>query len=67
MGISANVKNFRKKAGLSQMDLAEKTGLSIATIQGYEQGRYNPKINALTKLCVVLDCKITDLICNDLN
>lgn len=65
MGISANVKNIRKKAGLSQMELAEKAGLSIATIQGYEQGRYNPKINALTKLCAALDCKITDLVDED--
>lgn len=65
MGISANIKNIRKKLGLSQMELAEKTGLSIATIQGYEQNKYNPKINALTKLCVALDCKITDLVDED--
>ena len=39
MDISERIKLARKKNGLTQKDLAKKTGLSIASIQGYEQGK----------------------------
>lgn len=55
MKVADNIKNYRKKAGLTQKQLAEKTGLSIATIQGYEQGKYLPKIEQLQKIANVLN------------
>ncbi len=55
------IKSARKKACLSQKQLAQKTGLSIATIQGYEQGKYYPKIENLTKIANALDVPLFDL------
>lgn len=62
MGIAENIKFLRKKAGLTQKQLADKTNLSIATIQGYEQGKYAPKTDALYKLRKALNCNINELL-----
>lgn len=59
------IKFARKKAGFSQKQLAQKTGLSIATIQGYEQEKYYPKIENLTKIANVLNTPLTDLVDSD--
>jgi transcriptional regulator with XRE-family HTH domain len=34
-----NLKQYRKKAGLTQTELAAKVGISHRTLQDYEQGR----------------------------
>lgn len=65
MSIGENIHNLRKKAGFTQKQLAEKVGVNEVTIRSYEAKKYNPKINTLAKLCVALDCKITDLIDED--
>lgn len=54
----SNIREFRKKAGLSQRELAKRSGLSSTTIQGYEQGRFRPKIEALLKIADALDAEI---------
>lgn len=59
------IKLTRKKAGLSQKQLAQATGLSVATIQGYEQEKYYPKIESLIKLAAVLNVSIEDLAGDD--
>lgn len=53
-----NIREFRKKAGLSQRELAKRAGLSSTTIQGYEQGRFRPKIDALLKIADALGAEI---------
>ena len=62
MEISENIKALRKKLNMTQKELAENTGLSIGTIQGYEQGRYEPKLEALRLLIESLGCSYADLI-----
>ncbi len=62
MSTAQKIKETRKKAGLTQKELAEKTGLSIATIQGYEQGKYTPKFDSFYRLQTALDCYLNDLI-----
>lgn len=61
VGIPENIKRFRKKAKLTQNGLAQKSGLSIASIQGYEQGKYKPKIENLQKIAKALDVPISTL------
>lgn len=48
--IGERIKELRKSKKVSQKELAQKTGLSIGSIQGYEQGRYNPKLEAIVKI-----------------
>lgn len=54
MEFNKNLQNLRKQCGLTQKELADKTGLSIGTIQGYEQGKYKPKSEQLIKLSIAL-------------
>ena len=61
MTVGQNIKKHRKNVGMSQTKLADETGLSIGTIQGYEQERYLPKHENLKKLANVLKCKVSDL------
>lgn len=57
-----HLKQLREDRGLSQQDLAFKCGLSISTIQKYENGvkkQYSHEI--IEKFCEVLDCEPGDL------
>lgn len=60
-----NLKIQRQKAGLSQKELAELTGIPIRTIQQYEQRQKNinkAQVQYLIALSKVLCCEISDLV-----
>lgn len=48
------IKRIRKDAKLTQAQLAEKTGLSVAAIQGYEQGKFKPRFFTLLHIAAAL-------------
>lgn len=58
-----NIKEFRKKAGLSQRELAKRAGLSSTTIQGYEHGTFRPKIKTLEKVAHALGVEVDEYAC----
>ena len=62
MNIGENIKTLRKHKKLTQRELADKSGLNIGTIQGYEQGKYEPKSEALHKLRKALDCNVYEIL-----
>lgn len=47
MTIGENIKNARKKAGLTQVELAKITNLSRSYIGDIEKDRYNPSLSTL--------------------
>jgi transcriptional regulator with XRE-family HTH domain len=49
-----NLKNFRIKRGLSQMQLAEYCGLSSGYIAEIEIGKKFPSVNVIEKIAVIL-------------
>lgn len=54
---------IRKAAGLSQNDLAVKSGLKVTTIQKWENRSIeNAYVGLLKKAADVLGCKVDDLI-----
>ena len=60
-----NLKRFRHLSGLSQRELAEKSGISLRTIQQYEQRRKNinkAQINTLMPLSNALYCEVRELL-----
>lgn len=60
-----NLAYYRKRKGLSQSQLAKISGVSIRTIQVFEQGRNNinnAQYNHLNAIAKALDCAITDLL-----
>lgn len=59
------LKAMREKAGLSQSQLAEKTGIHYRTLQYYEQGQMNfdhARVDKILSAAIVLNCGIEDLI-----
>ena len=58
MILSDVIKERRAKLNLSQADLAEMTGVSLATVKDIERGRGNPSIRTVEKLLEVLGLEI---------
>lgn len=52
---SENLKAVRKSKHLTQMDLANRLGLSKGTVSAYEQNLSHPSVETLVKICNVLD------------
>ena len=58
-------KRLRAYAGLSQKELAEKTGIPLRTIQQYEQGQKDLShacADSVLTLARALYCEVSDLI-----
>ena len=55
MGVSANIRQLRKKAGLTQIELAEKLGVSIATLRRWEAGETSPTGTRIIELANLLN------------
>jgi transcriptional regulator with XRE-family HTH domain len=58
MDFGAVLKQFREKAGLTQVELANKAGLSLRTVQGWEQGRRSPVSPDFFKLADALGVSV---------
>ena len=57
MKLGSKIKELRKKKGLTQFDLSEKSGLSLRTIQRIENNENKPSVYSLRKIGEVLDYK----------
>ena len=55
------IRKLRKSAGLTQAQLAEKVGVSQATVSEWERGDYLPGAQKLPALADALGCTISDL------
>ena len=55
MKLGARIKELRRKKGLTQYDLSEKTGLSLRTIQRIENSENKPSVYSLRKIGEALD------------
>jgi transcriptional regulator with XRE-family HTH domain len=50
----ARIRHLRLKAGLSQEDLADKSGLDRTYVGGIERGERNPSLKNITRLALAL-------------
>ena len=48
----------RKQLKLRQDDLAEMSGVTVRTIYNIEEGKGNPSLNTLSRLCDILGLEI---------
>ncbi len=60
--LGRTIRRFRKKAKLTQEQLAEKTQLSITHIGYLEIGHHRPSLKTLHKIATVLKVKVNELI-----
>lgn len=51
----------RKELGLSQEELADRTGVSRQTINALERGRYEPRLALAFRLANELSCRVDEL------
>lgn len=56
------VKDARKKAGFTQIELAEKIGVAQQQLARWETGGRNPKLDALRKIATACGVPLDDLI-----
>lgn len=58
MSLSDTMKMRRKTLGISQQDLAEMSGVSLATIKDIERGQGNPSLSTVEKILGILGMEI---------
>ena len=55
------IQELRKQKGMTQEDLADKTGLSVRTIQRIESGEVDPRSYTLSQIAEALGVKLEEL------
>lgn len=59
--IKNSVRDYRKRTGLTQEDLARAMGVSRQTIISIERGRYVPSLPLALKLARYFECSADDM------
>lgn len=62
MSIGEKIKIHRKKAGFTQVVLAEKANMSRSYLADLERNRYNPSLDTLTAIAEALDINVSILL-----
>ena len=65
MTIGENIRQARKKAGLTQRQLAEKSGVATITLQQYERGVRETKLDTIAKIARAMNLFASDLVSGD--
>lgn len=65
--LADNIRTYRKAAGLTQMELAEKADLHRAYVGRIEQQRINTSIEIIEKLAIALDVEPYQLLLPKIN
>ena len=59
------LQEMRKSRGLTQKELADKSGITLKNIQHYEGGYRDldlAKLETISKLAIALDCRIPEIL-----
>lgn len=65
--LGTNIKEARKQAGLTQMELAKLTNLSRSYIGDIEKDRYNPSLTTLKAIAIALNKPLDTILTNNIN
>ena len=60
--VSSRLVALRNERGFSQARLAELAGVDRKTINRIENGHFSPSLDTLTRISVVLKCRLSDLV-----
>ncbi|WP_126931532.1 helix-turn-helix transcriptional regulator [Streptomyces sp. NP10] len=61
--LGQRIAQHRRKAGLSQEQLADRIGVERRTIQRYEAGSRDPRFTDLLLIAAALEGNVEDLVC----
>lgn len=56
-----NIKEYRSRYGMSQLDLAMRMNVDKTTVSSWERDRTEPNMDTVKRLCEIFHCKISDL------
>lgn len=62
MTIGEQIRKYRKAAKLTQRELAERAGTATGTIQQYELGKRQPRLEQLTEIARALNLSVQSLL-----
>lgn len=62
MTVGGNIRKIRERRGITQTELAIRLGISSRTVSSWEVNRTEPKMGMLEKVCMVLNCRKSDII-----
>ena len=62
MELGQIIQEKRKKAGLTQKELAKKIGVATITIQQYERGLREPKLETVARIAEALNVSVSEFI-----
>ena len=62
MEFKDNLKRIREERKLTQEYIADEIGISRQSVSKWEKGQTEPDIETIKRLCLILDCQVTDLI-----
>lgn len=65
MSTGERIKTARKKAGMTQAELAAKSGLAAILIHQYEAGKRHPQLEQILRIAIALDVEVIELIPED--
>lgn len=60
--IGKNIKHLRKKNKITQVELAERTGIRQGTISAIETGTNQPTIDTAITIAEALNCSLSELV-----
>lgn len=63
--IQERLKEAIKQSGMTQTEIAKKTGIIQQSVAQYLSGRAMPALDTFANLCVTLDVDPADLLCID--
>ncbi|GAB3222754.1 LexA family transcriptional regulator [Algoriphagus aestuariicola] len=64
--LASNLRFLRKQKGITQNDLADQLDVQRTMISAYEDGRSEPKLTTLQKLCEILEVGVEELLEHDI-
>lgn len=62
MNIGENIKKARKKAKVTQVEMAEKLGVYQKDISRWENGEYTPSLETFAEICRILNASADELL-----
>lgn len=60
--IGSRIREFRKRRGMFQKELAQALRVSVGSVKGWESGRGMPALGRLPEIADALGCKASDLL-----
>ena len=64
--MKVSIKALRVNSGLSQVEAAEKIGVTGRTLQNWEKYKTFPMADQLLKICTVYGCELSDIFLPDM-